>query len=69
MKLKRIETSVYETPDGKWRIWREPYHPRFWFVNDTACDETEYPTGFASKREAVEYLEKRIKEIPDSATS
>lgn len=64
IKLKRVPrslTSHYATPDGAWEVWREPYAPCRWFVNQRDADATEVGDGFASKREAVAYLEHRLR--------
>lgn len=47
--------------DRKWCVWREPYYPRRWYVNEATQDVTEVAEGFATKREAVEFLEKLLK--------
>lgn len=71
MKLKR-KGGEYQTEDGKWRIWREPYPPRRWFVNALPDnDSTEHTEGFEKLWEAKDWLRRNthpvLEQIIESA--
>lgn len=69
MRLKRKYAGFYETPDGEYYVWQSPNrgdYERRWWVNSRIWDrevgETLIPYGFATKWEAVRWLEHYLTE-------
>lgn len=61
MKLNRDKFGKYLTLDGRYRVWREPYPPRRWFVNELIEGEwgDAFPAdGFETLTDARAYLDK-----------
>jgi hypothetical protein len=52
-----LPSAVWETQDGRYEVWQEPYPPHRWYVNEQPDnDSTEIAEGFATRREAAEWL-------------
>ena len=64
-KKDALLATYYVTVDGKWRIWREPYDTKRWYVNSLVDKdkETEVTEGFATKWMAMEFVEEKQKEL------
>ena len=59
MEFKRIAAGDYETPDGRFRMWRVPdVYPPAWNVEDTATCEPVVD-GAATMRDAIAIAESR----------
>ena len=59
--MRRIESGVYETLNGAYRVERvkDPGYPVVWWVTERDNDTDTHSTGFDSLKDAVAWLHQR----------
>jgi hypothetical protein len=67
IKLRREPgglTSSYQTKDGRFRIWKEPYRPHHWYINEWIGEwgDAVVPEGQETLAEARKTLEELYRE-------
>lgn len=57
VKWKREQAGNYRSEDGRFSLWREPYYPRHWYVNEVYADgehsDALFASGHPTKAEAT----------------
>ena len=60
IRYRRERAERYITADGRFRLWREPYRPRRWFINEADSEhgwsDAIPADGFRTLAEAKAYL-------------